>query len=208
MSTGQLAGLLAERAQWVAGRPDATPETGDGGVSVLVVLRSLHLADVVDGARRFAAGLGPAEATAWRESWTRTRFLFGNPANLGLGTRTAAWLGPFPHARLPGPARLLKPVTGRLPDLPPDLDVPGTGARRVLRVAVGGLTLVDYLVHLHHTLAEAVLLGRLRPDEPLRLCHRPSLGTGEDTPAYARVLPEPDGLRLHTWLSAAGKPDQ
>jgi hypothetical protein len=77
----------------------------------------------------------------------------------------------------------------------------------VLRIAVAGLTLVDYLVHLHHTLAETVLLGRLDRDEPITLCHRPVLGIGSawghPRPAYARVLPDPGGtLRMYTWLSA------
>jgi len=237
-----LAELLAERVAWVTGRssgePDPSrpypglpypgpadpsqPDTGPAGSTVLVLLRSLSLADVVHGAREFAAALNPDGSAAWRRSWTRTRFLFGNPVNLTRWNQaravapggTAAWLGPFPDARRPGLSRLLKPVTGRLPELPDDLDIdpdpdsPGTGPRRVLLVAVGGLTLVDYLVHLHHTLAEAVLLGRLRRDEPLRLSHRPALETDptSDPPAYARVLPEPGGtgrLRLHTWLSAA-----
>jgi hypothetical protein len=211
----QLAGLLAERAEWVTGRADGAPDPDTADTVVLVLLRSLRLADVVLGAREFAAGLDPGAAAAWRRSWTRTRFLFGNPANLAPRGRarviapgtTAAWLGPFRDSHLPGLSRLLKPVTGRLPELPRDLDLPGTGARRVLHVAVAGLALADYLVHLHHTLAEAVLLGRLRPDEPLRLSHRPALGTCSacGPPAYARVLPEPGGtgrLRLHTWLSA------
>jgi len=219
LSTGpsahpQLADLLAERAEWVTGRPDGSPDPSTADTTVLVLLRSLRLADVALGAREFAAGLDPGAAAAWRRSWTRTRFLFGNPANLTPPSRarviapgmTAAWLGPF-NSRLPGLSRLLKPVTGRLPELPHDLDLPGTGARRVMHVAVAGLSLAGYLVHLHHTLAEAVLLGRLRPDEPLRLSHRPMLGTGSayGPPAYARVLPVPGGagrLRLHTWLSA------
>jgi hypothetical protein len=204
-----------------SGEPDPRPPaTGTAGTTVLVLLRSLSLADVVHGAREFAAALDPDGSAAWRRSWTRTRFLFGNPVNLTRWNQarvvapggTAAWVGPFPDARRPGLSRLLKPVTGMLPELPDDLDIdpdlPGTGPRRVLLVAVGGLTLVDYLVHLHHTLAEAVLLGRLRPDELVRLSHRPALGAAPtgDPPGYARVLPEPGGsgrLRLHAWLSAA-----
>jgi hypothetical protein len=214
----RLAGILAERVEWATGGPPAgpEPEPGTAGTTALVLLRSLQLADFVHGAREFAAALAPGDAAAWRRSWTRTRFLFGNPANLTAANRarlvapgaTAGWLGPFPHTRLPGLSRLLKPAGGRLPELPRDVDLPGTGPRRVLQIAVAGLTLADYLVHLHHTLAEAVLLGRLRPDEPLRLSHRPAVvaGPASAPPAYARVLPEPGGtgrLRPHTWLSAA-----
>jgi hypothetical protein len=216
----RLAELLAERVAWVTGRPPGEADADPADTTVIVALRSFRLADVVHGAREFAAALDHGEAAAWRQSWTRTRFLFGNPANITRWIRarvvapggTAAWIGPFPDDRWPGLSRLLKPVAGGSPDLPRDVDLPGAerlglGPRRVLRVAVGGLTLVDYLVHLHHTLAEAVLLGRLRPDEPLRLSHRPALGPdpGGEPPAYARVLPEPGDtgrLRLHTWLSS------
>jgi hypothetical protein len=207
----RLAELLTERVRSVTARSSASvPDT-----TVLVLLRSVRLADLAHGARQFAAALEPAEAVAWLRSWTRTRFLFGNPANLTGQNRalvapeaTAAWLGPFSDSHRPGLSRLLKPVTGQLPALPRDLDLPGVGPRRVLWVAVAGLSLTEYLVHLHHTLAEAVLLGRLRPDEPLRLSHRPALAIDSTCgpPAYARVLPDPGGagrLRLHTWLSAA-----
>lgn len=213
-----LARLFADRVEWVTGSASTgpaqnQPDTSTADTTVLVLLRSFDLAGVVHGARHFAAALSSDEATAWRRSWTRTRFLFGNPANLPpwAGARviapgaTVAWLGPFPDSHQPGLSRLLKPVTGELPALPGELDL--DGGRRVLQIGTGGLSLVDYLVHLHHTLAEAVLLGRLRPDEPLRLSHRPVLTVDPaQTPtAYARVLPEPGDtgrLRLHTWLSA------
>ncbi|MPZ83082.1 MAG: hypothetical protein GEV28_22900 [Actinophytocola sp.] len=211
-----LADLLADRVEWVTGRRQGEPDADTQGTTVLVLLRSLDLADLVHGARAFAATLDPDEAEAWRRSWTRTRFLFGNPANLPARNRprvvapnaTAAWLGPFPTDRRLGLSRLLKPVTGVLPRPPIDLDLPGSGRRHLLHVAVDGLTLVDYLVHLHHTLVEAVLLGRLRPDDPLWLSHRPALTSERagDRPAYARVLPDPrDAARLrpYTWLAAA-----
>jgi hypothetical protein len=216
----QLADLFAARVEWVTGSPEgpAGPDA-DPGTVVLVLLRSWDLAGFAHGARAFAAAMAPGDAAAWRRSWTRTRFLFGNPANLTAGNRprlvapggTACWLGPFPATRLPGLSRLLKPVSGTLPELPRDLELPGTGPPRILQIGVAGLTLVEYLVHLHHTLAEAVLRGRLRPDEPLRLSHRPTVETDStwDPPAYARVLPEPGDpagrLRPHTWLSTASE---
>lgn len=230
----RLAALLAQRVEWVTGRPHGRP--GDGAVesTVVVTMRSLDLVDLVQGAREFTTTLDRAEAGAWRRSWTRTVFLFGTPANLATRTGarvvaaegTTAWLGPFPGTRLPGWTRLLKPVTGTLPELPAEVEVPGAGppvevaggglpvegpgggTPRVLHVAVAGLTLTDYLVHLHHTVAESVLLGRLRTDESLRLRHRPALTAGPTPgpPAYARVLPDAGAagrLRLHTWLSPA-----
>ncbi|MFF5229224.1 DUF6182 family protein [Dactylosporangium sp. NPDC000521] len=197
MLTRELGDLLADRVDWVTG---GAPEPAD--TTVLVVLRGLDPAGLAAGAARFAAGLGTGEARRWRRSWTRTVFLFGDPVNLRPGdvrliAGGAAWLGPFTGAHRPGPVRLLRPVTGRLPELPDG----ATG--RPLWIATAGLSLVDYLVHLHHTVAEAVLLGRLDPDEPLRLLHRPALDpAGLGAAAYARVLPGPGGaLRPYTWLS-------
>lgn len=114
-------------------------------------------------------------------------------------------------------SRLLKPVSGVLPKMPSALTFPptdrdagnrpGYGDHRELQVAVRDLTLAEYLVHLHHTLAESVLLGLLRPEEPLRLVHRMDFDarTAEETPAYARVHfghDDPTTLRLFTWLSS------
>ncbi|MEE4542481.1 DUF6182 family protein [Streptomyces sp. V4-01] len=226
--------LFAARARRV-GREPVTGPAPDGASEspVLVLLRSLDLAELVGGVRQFAAGLGEEEAADWERSWTLTRFLFGNPANLAarLPVRTvapggsAAWLGPFAEGRLPGPCRLLKPLNGRLPRLPATVacpavpaDGPSPGASsapgpppaatprgRRLHVAVRGLGLVEYLVHLHHTLAEAVLLGLLRPDEPLVLTHCQDIDgtTASREPGYARVHfrdGDPDRLRLYTWL--------
>lgn len=210
----RLAGLFAERAARI-GRPAVRPaELTDEDRVALVLLCRFDLPELVAGARAFAAGLDPQEAARWLRSWTAARFLFGNPANLaarapfrvtGSGGG-CGWLGPCPPGHLPGPSRLLKPVTGTLPALPPTLSIPGRGAPRALYIATRGLSLVDYLVHLHHTLAEAVLTGRLGAEDALRLHHprdiEPTVATGE--PAYARVH-HPDGdtarLRLFTWLA-------
>lgn len=209
LTPARLADLLADRVECVTGQRTTDPDLSTD-TAVLVVLRSLDLTDFAHGAREFAAGLDPDELVAWRGSWTKTRFLFGNPAHVSEARvtapgGTAAWLGPFPDTRLPGFTRLLKPVSGNLPELPAEVDLPGTGPVRELRIGVGGGALVDYLVHLHHTLAEAVLFDRLRPDEPLRIRHERELALGPaEIPAYARVLPDPqdrDRLRLHTVLS-------
>ncbi|MER6561630.1 DUF6182 family protein [Streptomyces sp. NPDC001027] len=195
----------------MAGDP---PET-----TVLVVLRAVDLPGLVRGALDFTAGLTGDEADAWRRSWTTTRFLFGNPANLteraparviSPGGSTA-WLGPFLATRLPGPSRLLKPVAGVLPDLPDTVEVPGVGPTgdtcRELHIAVRDLSFAQYLVHLHHALAESVLMGRLAPGEPLRLIHRPDLDARavDRDVDYARVHQErsdPDRLRLYVSLSS------
>lgn len=208
-----LAALFARRAAWV-GRPPVKPteSTVDDRIA-LVVMSRFDLSGLAPRARSFAAGLDAEEAGGWRRSWTGTRFLFGNPANLTGRARArvtavgggSAWLGPFHPEHLPGPARLLKPVTGTLPPLPDTLDLPGHGRPRRLFVATRGLSLAGYLVHLHHTLAEAVLGGVLGAGEALRLHHRPDLdAVASGEPAYARVH-HPDGdttrLRLFTWLA-------
>lgn len=207
----RLSDLMAERARRVA-ESDAAPSP----VTVLLLLRRLDLADLVEGARAFAADLPEEEAGSWLRSWTRTRLLFGVPDNLTeharprvvSPARSAAWLGPHPLKRLPGPSRLLKPLSGTLPPLPPVLDIPpsAAGVRRELHVATRNLTLVEYLVHLHHTVAEATLLGRLAAAEPLRIAHYPDLDAGllRGTPAYARVHHPGDDaseFRLYTWLA-------
>ena len=212
----RLAALFAQRAEWVGREAVRPAESTDDDRVALVVLRGFDLRDLVAGARAFAAGLDAREAARWRWSWTATRFLFGNPANLTGRTPvrmtapggSCAWLGPCSPAHVPGVARLLKPVTGTLPDLRPTTLIRGRGRPRELHIATRGLSLVDYLVHLHHTLAEAVLCGRLGADEALRLQHRPDVeptaAAGE--PAYARVH-HPHGdtsrLRLFTWLAPA-----
>jgi hypothetical protein len=216
----QLAELFADRAAW-AGNGPRRDEARE--VTALVLLRSLDLAGLVQGARAFAASLDADEAAAWRGSWTKTRFLFGNPANLTertpprvvAGGGTAAWLGPYPAGRLPGLSRLLKPVTGVLPKLPGEVETGGPGGPagrdrfRELRIALRDLTLAGYLVHLHHTLAESVLLARLGRAEPLRLVHRPDIAITPGGADYARVhfAPgDPSALRLYTCLAPAGRP--
>ncbi|ACZ83709.1 DUF6182 family protein [Streptosporangium roseum] len=215
-----------------AGAPDPGGTAGPGGamtldgvagpggaadsgrqVTVMVVMRRLDLGDLVQGALEFTGGLSPEEADIWYRNWTRTRFLLGNPHNLlgSAAVRTVgpgghlAWLGPVDVARPPGPSRLLKPVTGRLPELPPSVHLPGgrRGAPCEIRIACRGLTTAGYLIHLHHTLAEAVLLGRIDPRTPVRLVHVPDLDEGSAlSSAYARVHYGADGaLRLYTFLS-------
>ncbi|MEU7989086.1 DUF6182 family protein [Streptosporangium canum] len=196
-----------------AGTAGPDGAVGPGQVTVMVVMRRLDLGDLVHGALEFTAGLSPEEADIWYRNWTRTRFLLGNPHNL-LGSpavRTVgpgghlAWLGPVDVARPPGPSRLLKPVTGRLPELPPSVHLPGErrGAPCEIRIACRGLTTAGYLIHLHHTLAEAVLLGKIDPRTPVRLVHVPDLDDESAlSSAYARVHYGADGaLRLYTFLA-------
>jgi hypothetical protein len=188
-------------------------------LAALVLLRSFGLADLrefVQGTRAFTAGLAADEADNWYRSWTMTWFLFGDPRNLPAArparaaapSGSIAWLGPVDPAHPPGLARLLKPVAGVLPRFPPVVDIPSATAasHREIRLAVRGLDLARYLVHLHHTIAEAVLLRRLRPAEPIRLIHVADLDPASvqrGPAAYARVhrdLDDAARLRLYALL--------
>jgi len=210
-----LARFAEERAAWAGRAPQ------DARHTVLVLLKALDPADLVRGARAFAGTLSPQEAEDWRHAWTRTVFRFGNPANLTARTPpravspsgTAAWLGPYEAAHPPGFSRLLKPVSGRLPTLDGRLRVDGSGAPPsaglTLRIATAGLSLADYLVHLHHTVAEAVLRQILPAGAPLRLVHCPDLDPNEPdvsvrlpNAVYARTTAAENGEpKLHTLLT-------
>lgn len=189
-------------------------------VSVPVAVRVFAPAAILAGAMAFAAALSTVDADAWLRSYTRSLFLFGNPANLAAryppalvaAGGQAAWLGVYDARRAEHVRRLLRPVCGVLPADPGRLDtVVGPDARPgwLLQVAVRDLDLPRYLVHLHHTAAEAVLTGVMPAGATVALRHVPDLdpaaarlgGCG-----YARVHPLPPpadrpALRLYTVLT-------
>jgi hypothetical protein len=175
-------GLLA--AQAAIGSAD--PETGTGVVSVV---REFEPAAWIRGTVAFAAGLAPAEAAAWRASFTRTFFLAGNPANLrdrfGFAHMaeggSVAWTRPGEPAANSPLRRLLKLFDGPAPLPPwPPLEVllpggPPAGRTRVLYVATAGATVDRSLVHLNHLLAEAVFDGLVAPGDRLVVRQVPRL---------------------------------
>ncbi|MFI5916041.1 DUF6182 family protein [Dactylosporangium sp. NPDC051541] len=191
---------LARRDERAAAalRPDALPP---GGVSVPVAVLRFDPAAVVSGAMAFAAGLGRADADAWLHCYTRALFLFGNPANLAGRFPPAlvapgaalAWLGVYDARRTGQVRRLLRPVEGALPAAGPDV-VAGADGRPewLLRVASAGLDLPRYLVHVHHTVAEAVLTGVLPPAATVALRQVTALDPAvveREDPAYVRIVP-------------------
>lgn len=212
----RLDALLSQRHQLAArGLTPSGPAPGAGDV-VAVVVRRFDLTSMVRGAMAFAAGLSAEAADGWFRAYTRTLFLFGNPHNLAarhapaLGTAGAetAWFGPWDARRMEALSRLLKPLRGDLPALPQRCDIPGSPAAPAeLHVAVGGLNLPQYLIHLHHTLAEAVLLGTLAPDAPVRLIHWPDVDpvlAASGDADYVRVhyaAGDESRLRLYTLLT-------
>ncbi|MFC6085242.1 DUF6182 family protein [Sphaerisporangium aureirubrum] len=186
-------------------------------LSVIVVLSALDPAAFVTGALRFVTGLDRRQADTWMRTYTRTVFLAGNPAN--LRERFAfqhvspdgrlAWTAPGDPAAHVGLRRLLRAFSGTTPPGLPglvDLDVPGgppTGTAHRLYVPATG-SVDRYLVDVHHTLAEAVLRGILRPGDRLRLRHVTGIEELTGLPEYARVVAAADAgdhLRPATWLT-------
>jgi hypothetical protein len=186
-----------------------------GEVTVPVAVLRFEPAAIVAGAMAFAAGLSPADAGAWLGCYTRAVFLFGNPANLAARhpavlvapDGSAAWLGVLDSRRADSVRRLLRPVEGELPAGGPADGVTGGGAAAwLLRVAVRGLDLPRYLIHVHHTVAEAVLTGVLPATDAVALRHVDALDADEVAGsgyAYVRIAPHDDGHRVVTALTGA-----
>jgi hypothetical protein len=190
-------------------------------VAVPLVLRTFDPAAVVRGAVTFAATLDPRHADSWYGCYTRAYLLFGNPRNLATrqpvvvsgGDDAVGWLGVWDSGQLHRLRRLLRPVSGELPALPPTVAVRtgprvagAAGSEWDLWLATAGLGVVEYLVHLHHTVAEATLTGALRPGDIVRLRHAGELDparTRREPYTYVRVHlshDDPRRLRLYTVL--------
>jgi hypothetical protein len=192
-------------------------------VTVPVVLREFDPQALVDGAVRFAAALTDDQSDSWFRCYTRTVFLFGNPRNLAArypvharsGDDAVGWLGVLGVTELTPLRRLLRPVTGALPAVSASpAGSPGnaaaTGTPWSLWLAIRNLDLAQYLVHLHHTVTEAVLTGKVGPGQTINLRHvmdlHPSRLERPDC-VYSRVHHSPgnpDRLRLYALLSHAG----
>lgn len=208
---------LAELAETAAAQSD---------LAAVVAVREPRLPSIVAAALRFARDLPDAVAHRWLRGFTRTLFLVGNPTQLRdrfsfaqvAADRCAAWFGPAPMAASTGLRRLLRPVpsTGQV-CLPERLTVtvPATGgalgaggpvpAGRIheLWLATQDLSWADYLVHLHHSLAEPALTGLLAAGDQLAIRHAPRLTGWPAGAAYRRVhfdRQDPSRLRLYSTL--------
>lgn len=182
-----------EDGRWHAREP--------AGGAALAILRRFDPVEYVRGAAAFVAALEAGAREAWYRGFTRTAFLVGDPHRVAarfdgvLTHRTddMAWAwSPEDRATL-GLRRLLKPLRtsgpARLePELRCDL---GPGRAMEIRLAVAGLGLEHYAVHLNHALCDSLIAGVLEPDDALTLRHVAEI---ESLPAdcpYVRVVPDP-----------------
>ncbi|WP_067460154.1 DUF6182 family protein [Actinomadura macra] len=202
---------------------DAWP-SGQAEIGAIAVLRDFTPAEFAGSAVAFADRMPPQQRALWYGSFTRTVFLAGDPRNLAARFRhvhlsedeSIAWYGPGPLADYLPLRRLLRPIRGTTdPGWVGALHVSlneaqaGRGQVAHLRVAVQDLTLQDYLVHVNHTLAEAVLDGLLTTVDVLEIEHVAQLPDDPGPYHALRVSSDPrspDRLRAYASLSlsAAG----
>jgi hypothetical protein len=223
---------LRSHVERVSAGLDGRPTTTAGGepaeLYVIVVVRDLDPAEFVRGTLEFALGIPSRLQDSWYRTFTRTLFFAGNPLSLAERFESnhvarggeIGWLGPAPQSAHLGLRRMLRLFRAPAPAAPPgtlELTVPGgppTGRAATLRVATGGVSTQEYLVHLNHTLCEASLRGLLGPGDALSISHtdelahtevrspdggRSQLRIGED----AR---RPGRLRLYASLAADRSP--
>ncbi|GAA1032774.1 hypothetical protein GCM10009557_32330 [Virgisporangium ochraceum] len=205
------------------GPPDVdAAERAAPDVAAIAVLRRFDPEVFVRSAVAFAAGVHGTRRDAWFRAFTRTIFLSGNPANLrGRFTGdhlcddgSMMWFAPVPPDASLGLRRLLKRFDGGGEPVVPatlttDLPGPASGTVHRLEIATAGLTVGDYLVHVNHVLAEAVLTRVIRPGDRLDLSHAPRIGHGG--PPYSMLRVHHDTadharLRAYVALSAGSRP--
>lgn len=207
----RLAASGLDLATALAGR-DA--EAGGPRLAAVVVLKAFDPASFVAGTVRFAAQLPRDRSAAWYRQFTRTLFLVGDPRRLAARFRfdhaspdgAVAWRAPDPGGACDPITRLLKPLQT---EGPCRLDrrgllrcQPGTpaGAHRRLTLDVADLPLERALVHLNHLACEAVIEGRLGPEDRLDLLDAGAIGPPRPSFTAVRVHRDalvPTALRLY-----------
>jgi hypothetical protein len=207
----------------LAAAQDETPD-----LAAIAVLDHFDVTTFVRSALEFAFGVPPADRDAWFRAFTRTLFLAGNPSNLTArfsfehisADGSVAWFGPASTEQSNGLRRLLKLFDGDV-ELDPaaelTLEVPcmtgTTGATATegqtyqLHLATAGVTLAQYLVHLNHVLAEAVLTSVVTPGDRLVIHHVPRIDSAGAPYSVLRVhWDNHDPTRLRAYASLSSMP--
>lgn len=193
---------------------DIAAEAASATTTVAVVLRRFEPQIYLESVLGFALSLPDSRREAWLRAYTRTVFLTGNPANLAnrfafhhiSRDGSMAWTAPddsgersplrrllrlFPTAELPVlPARLEVPAA--VP--PPERDDRAPVRRARLYAVTTRVSLADYLVHVHHVLAEAVITKLIDEHTELTVHHVPQLDPSDGPFDMLRIVPdaEPD----------------
>ncbi|WP_432101450.1 DUF6182 family protein [Streptomyces sp. WAC 04229] len=206
-----------------AARANASPEPDR--TAVTVVLRRFAPTTFAQSAVAYALDLPDTLGEPWLRAYTRTVFLSGNPDN--LRTRFAfhhvsadgamAWTLPENTGETPPLRRLLRLFpTAALPPLPAHIEIPPRAAALAtptarLDVVTTRVSLADYLVHVHHALAEAVLTGLIGTHTAVVLRHLPRLDPAEGPYATLRAVPDRDApadrLRACAGVAVGGIPE-
>jgi hypothetical protein len=171
-------------------RLSAASGGGAGGLtplrlSVAVVVAGFAPANFVGGVVDFTLAVPPDRRGGWLASFTRTIFLVGRPTTVNLRQSSThvtadgdlAWYGPVPSDDLQPLSRLLRAFQGpsqvKSPSTPIVVTVPGPPTGHLVHavVAVGNVTTAEYLIHVHHLVAEATIRGLIRPGDEIRLDH-------------------------------------
>ncbi|MCP2323098.1 hypothetical protein HDA40_001605 [Hamadaea flava] len=181
------------------------------GYRVSAVIGTFDLRTFVTGALGFAAAVPEPARDPWYRSFTRAVFFAGNPDSVARRfpcdhvTDGIAWLGPAPDdpksalsrglklLRAPAPCTSLPGTLTITVPGPPGEPTAATGNRHRLDIAVGGVTVAEYLVHVHHVLCEAVLRRTLRPGDELTIAHVDRLTVDEHlaTATHLRISDDP-----------------
>ncbi|MFE0027915.1 DUF6182 family protein [Amycolatopsis sp. NPDC059021] len=186
-------------------------------IAAVAVLRGFDPTTFVQSSIEFALRLDPRLGRSWCQAFTRTLFLAGNPGNLSgrfvfdhvSPDGSVAWTRPVPPKQSLGLRRLLRRFDGSVPLTGPavaEVHVPGParGRAHLLQVATAGVAVTDYLVHVNHVLAEAVVNGTLAPGDRLFVEQVPRLAPAARYSALRvdRDNLEPEKLRAYAGLSA------
>lgn len=193
------------------------------GTAAIAVVRRFDLERWVRGTVAFAMGLDRTLAARWRQSFTKTLFLAGNPVNLAErfafdqvdDTGMTAWIAPAPAAAHLPIRRLLRAFVGSRQvtmDGEVVVDLPGgpvaEPVRRVLCMVGPGPTVTQTMINVTHLLVEAVLDGVVGPDDRLTLRQVPRLiGVGSRFDALRVDVDPTDPGRLHALMGLTKEVD-